>query len=33
VMLGPWTSRDDAEAARRTLAGPAAKAIVVLRNG
>jgi rare lipoprotein A len=33
VMLGPWTSRDDAEAARRIVAGPAAKAIVVVRNG
>jgi len=33
VMLGPWTSRDDAETARHSLDGPAAKAIVVARNG
>jgi cell division protein FtsN len=33
VMLGPWASRDDAEAARRSLDGPVAKAIVVVRNG
>lgn len=33
VMLGPWASRDDAEAARWTLDGPAAKAIVIARNG
>jgi len=33
VMLGPWTSREDAEAARRNVDGPAAKAIVVARNG
>lgn len=33
VMLGPWTSREDAEAARRNLDGPAAKAIVIARNG
>ncbi|MFZ4684142.1 MAG: septal ring lytic transglycosylase RlpA family protein [Hyphomonadaceae bacterium] len=33
VMLGPWASRDGVEAARRTLDGPAAKAIVVARNG
>ena len=33
VMLGPWTSREDAEAALWNLDGPAAKAIVVARNG
>jgi rare lipoprotein A len=33
VMVGPWTSREDAEAARRNLSGPAAKALVVARNG
>ncbi len=32
VRLGPWTSREDAEAARHGLDGPAAKAIVVARN-
>jgi rare lipoprotein A len=33
VMIGPWTSRNDAEAARDTLEGPAVKALIVARNG
>lgn len=32
VMIGPWTSRDAAEAARNTLPGPPAKALIVARN-
>jgi rare lipoprotein A len=33
VMLGPWGSRDEAEAARLGLSGSAAKAMIVARKG
>jgi rare lipoprotein A len=32
VLVGPWTSREQAEAARDTISGPAAKALVIARN-